>query len=372
MVEPAHPPIIPAEALARRARLAATLAAMEGGSASLEPQPLLELRQHLNGQRAMTAESCLAALSAAGLIEEGLELLRQARRTGADPERIADVAVLIEGPAARAMARRGADWQLDSRRTTVRFAFAKEDEALDFDDGDLHAILLLAFRLEGFPLALDLGKRPRPMLRLELPLPAGAGGLEEWAEVVLRRDPPGQATTHLARLNERLPAGLRLTQWHLSPAFASPLFDLAEGASWRWTCPADLLGMARAAAADFLAAPEFIWAKGEGLKAARPLDLRPLLTALAWDGPVLHTSTRMDPRTGLNPLRLHAAVLGLEWADLRGLLRTAIRFRADQRLAQGERYEPKLKNMYEDAVLLSGGSNITLVDDEDDEPLRLG
>jgi len=44
----------------------------------------------------------------------------------------------------------------------------------------------------------------------------------------------------------------------------------------------------------------------------------------------------------------------------------------DARVGQAERFEPKLKNMYEDAVLLGGGSNIVLVDEDDDEPIQLG
>jgi hypothetical protein len=55
-----------------------------------------------------------------------------------------------------------------------------------------------------------------------------------------------------------------------------------------------------------------------------------------------------------------------------GLVRTGIDLKPDLRLDRAERFVPKLKNMYEDAVLLGGGSNIILVDEDDDEPIRLG
>lgn len=317
----------------------------------------------------------IAALCAADLAEEGQELLRHARRGGADPDRLKALGALLDAPATEAMARRLAGWQLDSRRTNVRFSYAKVDEALDFDEGDLHAIFLLAFRLEGFPLALDLGKRPRPMLRLDLPLPAGAGGLGEWAEVVLRVDPPGPVVEHMTRLNSRLPPGLSLNRWTLSPAFASPLGELAETSTWTWSCPKALVGQAQLHTTAFLAATAFDYERGGAVgsrKTVKLVDLRALVIDLDWDGDTLRTTTLTRLQDGLNPLKLHGAILGVDPGAVRGLLRTAIRFKADQRLAQGERYEPKLKNMYEDAVLLSGGSNITLVDDEDDEPIRLG
>lgn len=375
MAEFAKSSPIPAEAMARRARLVATLAAMELSAPSLEPAPLQALRRLLEAPPGPDPGPCLAAVCSADLAEEGLELLRHERRSGADPEQVKVLGALLEGPGSRAMERRLAGWQLDSRRTTVRLAYAKTTEALGFDDGDLHAIFLRAFRLEGFPLALDLGKRPRPMLRLELPLPAGAGGQVEWLEVVLRTDPPGAVAEHRARLNTRLPAGLQITQWMLIPAFASPLGELAEASTWTWVCPAPRLAQAHVASEGFLAAATFAWARDGGpgsRKPARQLDLRPLVLGLRWEGATLHTTTRTGLQDGLNPLKLHAAILGLEPGELRGLLRTDIQFRADPRLAQSERYEAKLKNMYEDAVLLSGGSNITLVDDDDDEPILLG
>jgi hypothetical protein len=45
---------------------------------------------------------------------------------------------------------------------------------------------------------------------------------------------------------------------------------------------------------------------------------------------------------------------------------------ADPRIQQAERFEPKLRNIYEDAVLLSSGPNLQIIDDDEDEPMRLG
>jgi hypothetical protein len=371
----AHPPssFIPAEALARQARLSTVLAAMEQAGPSREPASLQALRSALRGTPS-DPEALVQSLVVEDLVEEGAALVRAERRNAGE-ECTRPFVALLSPLAAKAMERREASWQLDSRRAAVRLGFAKEDGALDFDEGDLHAILLQAFSLEGFRLALDLGKRPRPSLSLELPLPAGAGGLAEWAEAVFRPEPREAPEALMARLNQRLPEGLRIHRWEPHPPYASPVGDLAETSRWRWVCPAEMATGARSRTMEFLAAKAWLWEKGgriEGRKQVKQLDLRPLVMDLRWEGDVLFSVTRTGGSEAGNPLKIHAAILGLEPAALRGLLRLSVDLRPDPRLAQAERFEPKLKNMYEDAVLLGGGSNITLVDEDDDEPIQLG
>jgi hypothetical protein len=151
--------------------------------------------------------------------------------------------------------------------------------------------------------------------------------------------------------------------------------ELAETSEWSWLCPAEGLEEARAATARFLAAATFSWdraGKVGGQKQEKHVDLRPMVSAMTWEGGLLRFRTPMAAFGATNPVKLLGAVLGLDPGSVHGVLREAIILREDPRLAQSERFEPKLRNLYEDAVLLSGGSNITLVDDEDDEPLRLG
>jgi radical SAM-linked protein len=346
---------------------------MEEGRENREPGSLQLLRRALHGEPTDHA-ALIHELIDDELVEEAASLVRSERRNtdGGITEKIG---ALLAPLAAKAMERRETGWQFDSRRATIRLGYAKEGEALDLDEGDVHAILMQAFRLEGFRLALDLGKRPKPSLRLELPLPAGAGGLAECAEVVFRVEPLDPPETLIARLNRRLPTGLRIQGWDPLAPYASPLGDLAEASHWRWNCPAERVEGARLRTAAFLAAREWLWEKGgrvEGRKQVKQLDLRPLVTELRWEGEVLFSTTRTGSAQVGNPIKVHAAILGLEPVVLRGLLRLSLDLKADPRLTQAERFEPKLKNMYEDAVLLGGGSNITLVDEDDDEPIHLG
>lgn len=372
MNDRAHSPFIPAEALARQARLASILAAMEQKGENREPASMQALRRMLKGGPE-DLESLIERIVAEDLVEEGVSLLRAERR-GAEAE-AKPLLALLEPLAAKAMARREAGWHLDSHRVLVRLGYAKQGPSLDFDEGDVQAILMQAFRLEGFRLALDLSKRPRPQFHLELPLPAGAGGEAEWAEAVFRREPTDSPEFSMAALNRRLPAGLSFHRWDIHAPYASSVAELAEAFHWRWHCPPDLAGTARQRTSEFLAAVEWIWAKGGkvgGQKQVKQVDLRPLVLDLRWEGDSLFSTTHAGGLEAANPMKVHAAILGLDPAALRGLMRLSLDLRPDPRLAMAERFEPKLKNMYEDAVLLGGASNITLVDDDDDEPIRLG
>jgi radical SAM-linked protein len=373
MTHPNRPSSVPAEVLAQQARLTAVLLAAEAAAPSREPQPLRALRELVRGSGEW--ESIRAGLEAADLAEEGLEILRSARRHAKDPVAVQTIMRDLEPLAAKARKRREAIWHLDSRRVSVRFRYAKTGDALDFDTGDIQVLLLWALRLEGLVVALDLGHHGRPMIHLGPPLPRGVGGDGEWGDVVLKRSPQVSAEDLMTRVNLRVPVGIRLHAWEDIPVYASPVAELAEYASWRWNCPAEALEGARTRTQAFLAAETFLWDKSGkvgGQKLEKSLDLRTVIQSLAWEGGRLRAVTRMGPYEATNPLKVFGVVLGLDPATLQGLMREGLMLRADPRLARADRFEPKLKNMYEDAVVLSGGSNIILVDEEDDEPLLLG
>lgn len=369
--KPMHAPPIPVEALARRERLRVALLAVGEAGPSREPAPLLALRAALAGVAALDPASWLEAVSAAGLLEEAGEILRTTKPAEPHGSLAEMLAPRLLPLALKAQQRRAARWQLDTRRTLIRVGYAKGKGALGFDEGDLHAIFLHAFRFEGFALALDLGKRPRPLLTLGLPLPVGVGGLAESMDAVLKVEPGEEPALLMARLNRRLPEGLHIHHWEPLPGYAAPVIDLALLSRWRWDVVADQRAGVAAGVARFLAAGAWPWERG-GSRVDTPLDLRSILLELRWEAAGLCFATRMGVHHALNPTKMLGAILDLAPGDITGLTRTAVDLKPDARLAQGERFEAKLKNMYEDAVLLAGGSNITLVDEDDDEPIRLG
>lgn len=371
MNDSARLPSIPAEALARQARLHSALGGMEAAAPSREATCLQGFRALLREPVASESGAWLEALVAADLVEEAGEILRQAKRGVTDRSLVEALTTRLSPLIQKAQQRRAALWHLDSRRTLIRFQFAKAGDALDFDDGDLHALFLQAFRLEGFRLALDLGKRPRPLLNVGLPLPAQVGGEAEWADAVLKQEPAEAPVDLMRRLNRRLPSGLGIHQWEALPTFAAPVSERALSSRWLWRVPTGLRADVEPRVAAFTAAPTWPWDRG-GARSESPLDLRAIIFRLEWEGEALGFSAHMGEHSALNPVKALAAILGLEPTRLTGLTRLGVELKPDQRLAQAERFVPKLKNMYEDAVLLGAGSNITLVDEDDDEPIRLG
>jgi radical SAM-linked protein len=365
-----HPPV-PAEALARQASLRSALQGMVDAGNSREPACIKSLQAMFADQASPDLDAIMDAILADDLIEEVAEILRVSRREASDRALVETLASRLAPLAVKAQQRRSARWQLDTRRTRIRFSYAKEAGALGFDDGDIHAIFLQAFRLEGLPLALDLGKRPRPLLSVGLPLPVGAGSLAESMDAVLKREPQELPLALMARLNHRLPSGLRVHQWNVLPLHASEVGDLAQSSRWRWEVPPEQRSHAEAKVAAFLERDVWPWHRGAS-KAEAPLDLRTLVSEMRWEEGALCFATRMGAFQAINPLKMLGAILELAPARIVGIVRTGLDMKPDARLSQAERFVPKLKNMYEDAVLLGGGSNIILVDDDDDEPIRLG
>jgi len=341
---------------------------METAAVSLEAAPLQELRGCLSSGRSPELEPWLASIQAMGLAEEAWELLRGARRNGQGEVSPGGPDQGLAELAARSLERRAALHHLDSRRCTVRFRFRKGGDSLCFDAGDVQTLFLQAFRLEGVPLDLDLGRRPRPLLRVACPLPSGVAGCSEILEAVLRQSPREPWRDWLDRLNRRLPAGLELLEAEQFPLHASPAADLAETSLWQWPCPAALKGPVVEKLEAFLRCTSFPLVRGDG-GTIPGLDLRLFATEFHWEGEALCFTTRMGAGQATNPLKVLGAVLGLGIGEMADLTRRRIVLKPDSRLAKAEKYEPKLKNIYEDAVLLSGGSNIVLVEEDDDELL---
>ena len=307
----------------------------------------------------------LKAIEEAGLSEEALDWVRAHRRSDAA------LRAKLEPLAAKAKLLRASRIHLESDRVLARARYAKDGAALLFGTADLQTLFSEVLRLEGLPLELDLGKRPRPLVICAPPLPFGVAGEGEWLEMQLRRSATDEPDL-LARLNRRLPAGLRLLDWDEQPAWASPIAELCETGQWVWNSDA---ADAPARAAAFMAADAFLLdkvGKVEGQKQDKRLDLRPLVLDMAWNGAELRFTTALGATAALNPLKLLGAILDRAPESIAGLRRTGFGMTEDARLQKGDRYTAKLKNMYEDAVLLGASSNITIVEEDDDEPMKLG
>ena len=269
-------------------------------------------------------------------------------------------------------AARQASWQQDARRLRLRLRYRRSGAAAALLPSAFLAALTEAFLKGGLSLALGLEKRPRPLLQLGHPLPLGTEGLGEYLDAVLAHSP---ALDPLPALNRVAPDGLEFLACESLPDFASPVLDLCRRADWRWPCPPALRDVAGGRVVEFLAAPSFHiekTGKEGGQKQVKHIEVRGQVLLLQWEGPDLCMETRIDPGQALHPAKLLGGILGLEPGLIQGLVRTRVHLAEDPRLDQAERFEPKLKNMFEDAVLLKAGPNLQVFDDDDDEPVRLG
>ncbi|HJV23654.1 MAG TPA: TIGR03936 family radical SAM-associated protein [Holophagaceae bacterium] len=338
---------------------------------SREPAPLLNFREAIRRRDVAAARTLFPELQSRGLLEEAHERLRESVRQAPSLQALK---VEMDPMAEQARTRRSANWQLDSKRVRIRLRFSRGAVLAPLGTPELQTLLVEALRLEGLRPALELSRNPKPLLQIAPPLSVGVEGLRECAECELFEPVREPVDEVVHRLNDRLPVGLELVAWAELPTWASASTGLAREAHFAWPCtlpPEEV----RAKVETFLASAAFPMGKAgkvEGQKAEKLVDLRPHVTEMHLDRGVLRFTMALQSGVALNPLKLLGGILGLEAGALQGLLREDVILEEDPRLAKAERFETKLKNIYEDATLLTSGGNITLVDEDDDEPMVLG
>jgi hypothetical protein len=109
-----------------------------------------------------------------------------------------------------------------------------------------------------------------------------------------------------------------------------------------------------------------------GQKHEKLVEVRHLVLDLVWEGEALRFSTKIVQGQALNPQKIIAGIMGLDPCDLGKFQRQRLSFRQDQKLGRHDKYATKLRNLYEDAVLLESGPSVTICDDDDDALLCLG
>ncbi len=342
-------------------------------------KPLQEFQAWLEGPVPEPAhfQPLLRALERAGLLEVALRQLKRRFPASATPkgQGWGAVRARMEIAVARSLTQRQAQWQMDPHRRFLRLAYEVRDPATGLNPAVLGNALVQAFLMAGVPLAMGLEKHPRPILRLGHPLPLGVEGYQEWADVGLRAPLSIPLDTLPGILEHHLAPGLRVLFLEEIPTISTPVLELCHRALWRWSCPENLRGSAQARTSTFLAAERFeIEKPGKlgGQKVVKRLNVRPQVLAMTWSEGLLDLETRLDAGSALNPIKLLGGVLGLEPTVIQGLVRVRVDLLPDPKLATRYRFETKLHNLYEDAVLLEADGGPEPVDDADDEaPLQL-
>jgi hypothetical protein len=262
------------------------------------------------------------------------------------------------------------------RRRTLRAAFSVRGRLTACHPPTLLGKLVSVFDCAGLKVALGSEKRPRPIARLAYPLPLGVEGLEEWADVTLEEGLVESVEATTANIRAHCLEGLDILRIEQVPHHASPIDELVEIAHWVWSCPEELLRGAAKKIDAFGTSASFQITKAgklDGRKGAKSIEVRHLVLGLAWEGGDLLFSTSIVQGHALNPQKLLAAILGAG-AEAPGVLevpgalrRLRMDMRDDPRLPRHDKYAHKLKNLYEDAVLLESGPGVRAPDDDEDK-----
>lgn len=313
--------------------------------------------------------------------KEGAAEIAQARLRhhrmpkGSHPSMLKQLKIRLGVAAGKARDRRSAETRLDSERGILRLRFGRGEALAQMNPAQFLAQLVSVLQAADLSPTLSLERTPRPLLALGHPLPVGLTSRMEWADAELSPIPKEGEDLLLARLNSGSPEGLVFTGCEALPAYATPVLELARLAHWRWPCPLELQSNAVERLAAFEATTRFTIekvGKVAGKKSVKQIEVRQLVAALFWENRNLSFTTRISAHDAFNPQKLLAGILNLEPTAIKGLERIAVDLAEDPRILQAERFEPKLRNIYEDAVLLSAGPNLQIVDDDDDEPMHLG
>lgn len=311
-----------------------------------------------------------------GSAEEAQARLRHHRMPkGTHPPKLKQLKIRLGVAAEKGRDRRSAGTRLDSERGILRLRYGRGDALAHLNPAQFLSLLARVLHAAGLAPALSLERTPRPLLTLGHPLPVGLTGRSEWADAEISPMPKEPEDALLAKLNATAPIGLAFSGCTALPAYATPVLELSRLAHWRWPCPAELRREAESKLASFDAATSFCIEKtGKigGQKSVKQIEVRTTVVAHSWEAGILSFTTRISAREALNPVKLLAGILGLEAPAIKGMERLDVALADDPRIQQADRFEPKLRNIYEDAVLLSAGPNLQFVDDDEDEPLHLG
>jgi hypothetical protein len=330
----------------------------------------------LNGEAPETAaiQGILTRLEAEGLTETALAMLRKQRSRfnmhHAPPW--CALRIGLEATAEKARRLRLRQGQLDPGRRTVRICFEVRSPASELNPSALLHNLVRVLLEAGLPVAMGLEKAPRPMVTLGPPLPLAAEGLAEWADCVLREPSALPVEEWPSRLTAHCPPGLKLLHARLVPNHSSAILELARQARWRWNCPEDLRDLARPRLEAFRRASSFEiekTGKVDGHKGLKRIEVRAFVLDMAWAEDTLLFSTWLQPGMAPSPLKLLAGILGVDSTRIKGLSRLEVLLAEDARLAEANKYEPKLHNIYEDAVLLESDGPVRRIEEDDDELL---
>lgn len=256
----------------------------------------------------------------------------------------------------------------------LRLQFSVRDSLTDCNPPLLLNKILSAFVGAGIPLAMGKEKHRKPIAHLAYPLPLGVEGLEEWADITIETGLTDSLDVIKERLRSCSPEGLDIIGVEQIPLHASSIAELCEEACWRWLCPYELFRDALNKIETFKNSDSFQitkTSKVEGKKSTKTIEVRHMVQWIDWDDRDLQFSTKIIQGQALNPQKIIAGIMDVGPEQLGKFQRERIVFKHDPKLNRHDKYAIKLRNLYEDAVLLESGPGLKVIEDDDDDWLSL-
>jgi radical SAM-linked protein len=253
---------------------------------------------------------------------------------------------------------------------TLRLRFAASGSLTKCSSPVLLSKIISVFESAGIQLAMGSEKRPKPIAQLAYPLPLGVEGLEEWADVTLAASLNCPLDTVLGLIRQCSPKGLSIYSIEQVPLHASSIAELCETAHWLWLCPEALFQLAKQKMEYFINSESFQINKAgkvEGKKSTKSIEVRHLVDGVSWENKKLRFSTKIVQGQALSPQKLIGGILDIGLEHLGTFIRERITLKHDPKLERHDKYAIKLRNLYEDAVLLESAPNISAYGDNDDD-----
>lgn len=163
----------------------------------------------------------------------------------------------------------------------VRIAYAKMEESKYIAHLDLARVFERAMRRAGIPVAYSEGFNPHPKLSFGSALAVGVEGEREYLDIELQREM--DLAEVLGRLQEQLPAGIRLLEGQAMVPGAKALMAVLNSASYRLRVPMALPIQAerlQEAISSWLARKHVMYTR-YSKKGPTEKDIRPWVKSLA-------------------------------------------------------------------------------------------
>lgn len=222
----------------------------------------------------------------------------------------------------------------------------------------LQYLLSRALMDAGLLVAMSLERSPRPTLQLACHLPLLTEGYNEWADVILLNSAVTSLRDLPILINHYMPQGLCILEIKRVHEHASSVSNLCQRAHWQWTCKNKQQDNIDYKINKFIQSKQFNIEKStkvDGKNIFVQTDIRPYFEQCLWDGSSLLFQTKVTPGQAVNPNKMLAAILGTT-SPIGELARTKLELTGDPRLLQVDKFEIKLHNMYEDAIVLNAGT----------------